>query len=73
MVMDIFVCGMDSSKHERQPQPISQGPEWSDVIPVSQNDAPNSIVRFTYLERFTEIMGYFRAIFCMRFDFFILS
>ncbi|KAF5783434.1 putative transferase [Helianthus annuus] len=54
---------MDFSKHERQPLPISQGPEWSDVIPVSQNDAPNSVVQITYLERFTEILGYFQAIY----------
>lgn len=43
--------------------PLSERPEWSDVVPLTQDDGPNPVVRIAYKEDFRETMDYFRAIY----------
>ncbi|KAH0915934.1 hypothetical protein HID58_030380 [Brassica napus] len=43
--------------------PLSERPEWSDVVPLSQDDGPNPVVPIAYKEDFRETMDYFRAIY----------
>ncbi|XP_009344369.2 protein farnesyltransferase/geranylgeranyltransferase type-1 subunit alpha-like [Pyrus x bretschneideri] len=51
------------SDEEQQWVPFKNRPEWSDVIPVEQDDGPNPVVPIAYKEQFTETMNYFRAVF----------
>lgn len=53
---------MDNSDEDER-VPLSQQPEWSDVIPLRQNDGPNPIVPISYTDEFTETMDYFRALY----------
>ncbi|KDP42807.1 hypothetical protein JCGZ_23749 [Jatropha curcas] len=56
---------MDSDD-DQQPEeivPLSQRPEWSDVIPVRQDDGPNPVVPIAYKPEFEETMNYFRALY----------
>ena len=43
--------------------PISERREWCDVTPLPQDDGPNPIVAIAYKEDFSELMGYFRAVY----------
>lgn len=43
--------------------PMSQRPEWSDVVPIPQDDGPNPVVPIAYKPEFEETMNYFRAIY----------
>jgi len=43
--------------------PLSQRLEWSDVVPLTQDDGPNPVVPIAYKEEFRETMDYFRAIY----------
>ncbi|KAG7561430.1 Protein prenyltransferase alpha subunit [Arabidopsis thaliana x Arabidopsis arenosa] len=43
--------------------PLSQRSEWSDVVPLTQDDGPNPVVPIAYKEEFRETMDYFRAIY----------
>lgn len=44
--------------------PYTHRPEWSDVVPIEQDDGPNAVVKIAYSDRFTDIFGYIRA--CMQ-------
>ncbi|XP_061991167.1 protein farnesyltransferase/geranylgeranyltransferase type-1 subunit alpha [Rosa rugosa] len=52
-----------SSDEEGQWVPLRSRPEFSDVIPVEQDDGPNPVVPITYKEEFRETMDYFRALY----------
>jgi protein farnesyltransferase/geranylgeranyltransferase type-1 subunit alpha len=58
---------MDSSpSSDEEPEmrvPLSQRHEWSDVVPLRQDDGPNPVVPIAYKEEFAETMDYFRAIY----------
>ncbi|CAH2079032.1 unnamed protein product [Thlaspi arvense] len=43
--------------------PLSEQAEWSDVVPLTQDDGPNPVVPIAYKEEFRETMDYFRAIY----------
>jgi len=42
----------------------SARPEWSDVVPIEQDDGPNAVVKIAYSDRFRETFDYIRA--CMQ-------
>jgi protein farnesyltransferase/geranylgeranyltransferase type-1 subunit alpha len=44
--------------------PYSLRPEWSDVVPIEQDDGPNAVVQIAYSDIFREVFGYVRA--CMQ-------
>lgn len=44
--------------------PYSHRPEWSDVVPIEQDDGPNPVVKIAYSDRFRETYDYVRA--CMQ-------
>ncbi|CAF3657472.1 unnamed protein product [Rotaria socialis] len=48
-----------SSKHLR----YCDRPEWSDVVPIEQDDGPNAVVKIAYSEAFRDTFDYLRA--CM--------
>uniref|UniRef100_A0A5B7BTJ9 Protein farnesyltransferase/geranylgeranyltransferase type-1 subunit alpha n=1 Tax=Davidia involucrata TaxID=16924 RepID=A0A5B7BTJ9_DAVIN len=52
---------MDSDDDQRIP--LSRRTEWSDVIPVRQDDGPNPVVPIAYKDEFAETMEYFRAVY----------
>ncbi|KAJ8639427.1 hypothetical protein MRB53_016121 [Persea americana] len=52
---------MDSDEEERIP--YSQRKEWSDVIPLPQDDGPDPVVSIAYKDEFRETMDYFRAVY----------
>ena len=52
----------DNSDDEDGYRPYSKRTDWSDVIPVPQNDPPNPIVSIDYRPEYTDVMGYFRAV-----------
>jgi protein farnesyltransferase/geranylgeranyltransferase type-1 subunit alpha len=39
-------------------------PEWSDVVPIEQDDGPNAVVKIAYSDLFRETFDYVRA--CMQ-------
>lgn len=43
--------------------PITERPEYSDVMPLSQNDGPNPVVSIAYKDEYVETMDYFRALY----------
>merc|ERR1712048_1147796 len=40
---------------------VTEGDDWSDVVPGEQNDTAKPVVSIMYTKQFTEVMGYFRA------------
>ncbi|XP_047314469.1 protein farnesyltransferase/geranylgeranyltransferase type-1 subunit alpha-like [Impatiens glandulifera] len=52
---------MDSDEDKRIP--LSKRPEWSDVIPVLQDESSNPVGSIAYTEDFFETMNYFRAVY----------
>ncbi|XP_050215237.1 protein farnesyltransferase/geranylgeranyltransferase type-1 subunit alpha [Mercurialis annua] len=53
----------DDLRPEEEKPPLSQRAEWSDVIPIPQDDGPNPVVPIAYKPEFEETMNYFRAIY----------
>jgi len=52
----------DSDSDENGWVPYSKRPEWSDVVPIPQDDGPNPVCPINYTAQFMETMNYFRAI-----------
>ncbi|KAI8100171.1 uncharacterized protein BX664DRAFT_382600 [Halteromyces radiatus] len=42
--------------------PYSERPEWSDVVPIPQDDGPNPLVPIAYSSDYIDAMNYFRAV-----------
>lgn len=42
--------------------PLNQDPEYSDLIPIPQDDGPNPVVLIRYTNEFTLVHNYFRAL-----------
>uniref|UniRef100_A0A1B0CIK5 Protein farnesyltransferase/geranylgeranyltransferase type-1 subunit alpha n=1 Tax=Lutzomyia longipalpis TaxID=7200 RepID=A0A1B0CIK5_LUTLO len=43
-------------------QMYSERPDWSDVVPIEQDDGENPVVVIAYSDRFKDVYNYFRAI-----------
>lgn len=54
----------DESEGPSAQTPYSHRPEWSDVVPIEQDDGPNPIVRIAYSDLFRDTFNYIRA--CMQ-------
>lgn len=55
---------MESDEEEEVERvPLSKRQEWSDVVPIPQDDGPDPIVSIAYTDEFRETMDYFRAVF----------
>eukprot|EP00239_Pterosperma_sp_CCMP1384_P009374 CAMPEP_0197862592 /NCGR_PEP_ID=MMETSP1438-20131217/39466_1 /TAXON_ID=1461541 /ORGANISM="Pterosperma sp., Strain CCMP1384" /LENGTH=307 /DNA_ID=CAMNT_0043480197 /DNA_START=57 /DNA_END=980 /DNA_ORIENTATION=- len=46
--------------------PYSERPDWSDVVPVAQNDGVNAVVSIDYKADYEEVMNYFRGIVALK-------
>jgi len=52
----------DSDEEDTPYVPFGNRPEWSDVVPVPQDDGPSPVVPIAYSPQFSDTMNYFRAI-----------
>ncbi|KAF9178612.1 CAAX geranylgeranyltransferase alpha subunit [Haplosporangium sp. Z 767] len=49
-------------EYEEETMPFYEKPEWSDVVPIPQDDGPNPLVPIAYTKEYSTTMDYFRAI-----------
>jgi protein farnesyltransferase/geranylgeranyltransferase type-1 subunit alpha len=48
---------------DRRYTPFSERPEYSDVVPIAQDDGPNPPVCIAYTPQYIDTMNYFRALY----------
>jgi len=54
----------NESEELYNPLSYSHRPEWTDVVPIEQDDGPNAVVKIAYSDQFRETFDYVRA--CMQ-------
>jgi protein farnesyltransferase/geranylgeranyltransferase type-1 subunit alpha len=71
-ILDFYLQNMSNTDSDNESEelsthdelPYSHRPEWSNVVPIEQDDGPNAVVKIAYSDRFRETFDYIRA--CMQ-------